>query len=200
MQLELEWLVGRTMQKCTQHTVVKGVLKIEKYFYSNYKSVYIHSPNIPTTPLRQWGFRQCSSFSWKKLRGKHCRHPITAMGVVDTFRQSRLLFQREFWSQFLEIRKDTEFICFSQQELLKNSYAEIYQILVSDWNSSWLWLMAIVNTKIYGEYLETQKVRKYCFYCQTFKQKPVFLPLFCGKALWSEFQSFVQKLWGLIFL
>ena len=31
------------MQKCTQHTVVKGVLKIEKYFYLYYKSVSIHS-------------------------------------------------------------------------------------------------------------------------------------------------------------
>ena len=50
----------------------------------------------------------------------------------------------------------------------------------------------------FTQYFETPKVRKYCFYCQTFKQKPVFLPLFCGKALWSEFPNFVQKLWGLI--
>jgi hypothetical protein len=41
--------------------------------------------NVSTTPLRQWGFRQCSPFSWTTLRGKHCRHPIAVMGVVDTF-------------------------------------------------------------------------------------------------------------------
>jgi hypothetical protein len=28
------------------------------------------------------------AFSWTKLRGKHCRHPIAVMGVVDTFGQS----------------------------------------------------------------------------------------------------------------
>ena len=42
-------------------------------------------PNVSTTPLRQWGFWQCLPFSWTTLRGKHCRHPIAIMGVVDTF-------------------------------------------------------------------------------------------------------------------
>ena len=42
-----------------------------------------YSPNVSTTPLRQWGFRQCLSFSWTSLRGKHCRHPIAVLGVVD---------------------------------------------------------------------------------------------------------------------
>ena len=31
------------------------------------------------------GFRQCLPFSWTTLRGKHCRHSIAIMGVVDTF-------------------------------------------------------------------------------------------------------------------
>ena len=39
----------------------------------------------PTIPLRQWGFRQCLTFSWTTLRGKHCWYPIAVMGVVDTF-------------------------------------------------------------------------------------------------------------------
>ena len=34
----------------------------------------ILSPNISTTPLRQWGFRQCLPFSWTTLGGKHCRN------------------------------------------------------------------------------------------------------------------------------
>ena len=33
-------------------------------------------PNVSTSPLRQWGFRQCLPFSWTTLRVKHCRHPI----------------------------------------------------------------------------------------------------------------------------
>ena len=49
---------------------------------------YCHSPNVSTTPLRQWGFRQCLPFSWTTLRGKRCWHPIAVMGVVDTFEQS----------------------------------------------------------------------------------------------------------------
>jgi hypothetical protein len=36
-------------------------------------------PTVSTTPLRQWGFRQCLPFSWTTLRGKHCRHPIAVM-------------------------------------------------------------------------------------------------------------------------
>ena len=46
-------------------------------------------PNVSTTPLRQWGFRQCLPFSWTKLRGKHCRHPIAI-----TFRQSNVTSPR----------------------------------------------------------------------------------------------------------
>ena len=47
-------------------------------------------PNVSTTPLRQWGIRQCLPFSWTTLRGKHCRHPIAVMGVVVTFGPSVL--------------------------------------------------------------------------------------------------------------
>ena len=42
-------------------------------------------PNVSTTPLRQWGLRQCLPFSWTTIRGKHCRHPIAVMVVVETF-------------------------------------------------------------------------------------------------------------------
>ena len=40
-------------------------------------------PNVSTIPLRHWGFQECLPFSWTTLRGKHCRHPIAVMGVVD---------------------------------------------------------------------------------------------------------------------
>ena len=30
-----------------------------------------HCPNVSTTPLRQWGFRQCLPFSWTTLS---CRY------------------------------------------------------------------------------------------------------------------------------
>ncbi len=49
-------------------------------------NIHKHGQNVSTTPLRQWGFRQCLPFSWTTLRGKHCWHPIAVMGVVDTFR------------------------------------------------------------------------------------------------------------------
>ena len=39
--------------------------------------------SLSTTTLRQWCFRQCLPFSWTKLIGKHCLHPIAIMGVVD---------------------------------------------------------------------------------------------------------------------
>ena len=42
-------------------------------------------PNVSTTPLRQWGFRQCLPFNWTTLRVKHYRHHIVVMGVVDMF-------------------------------------------------------------------------------------------------------------------
>ena len=31
------------------------------------------------------GFSAMFIFKWTTLRGKHCRHPIAVMGVVDTF-------------------------------------------------------------------------------------------------------------------
>ena len=43
------------------------------------------SQTVSTTPLRQWGFQKCLPFSWTTLKGKHCRHPVAIMGVVDTF-------------------------------------------------------------------------------------------------------------------
>ena len=54
-------------------------------YYNLYKLA--QCSNVPTTPLRQWGFWQCLPFSWTTLRGKHCRHLIAVMGVVDAFGQ-----------------------------------------------------------------------------------------------------------------
>ena len=51
----------------------------------------VHYSNVSTTPLWQWGFWQCLPFSWTTLRGKHCRHLIAVMGVVDTFGHRRFL-------------------------------------------------------------------------------------------------------------
>ena len=51
------------------------------------------SPKVSTTSLRQWGFRQCLPFSRTTLRGKHCRHPIAVMGVVDTYVQAKPAFK-----------------------------------------------------------------------------------------------------------
>ena len=53
-------------------------------FYLKFQ-FFLQGSNVSTTPLRQWDFRQCLLFSWTTLRGKHGRHPIAVMGVVDTF-------------------------------------------------------------------------------------------------------------------
>ena len=42
-----------------------------------------HCPNVSTTPLQQWGFRQCLPFSLTTLRGKHCQHPIAVMSYMN---------------------------------------------------------------------------------------------------------------------
>ena len=47
--------------------------------------------NISTTPLRQLDFLHCLPFSLTTLRGKHCRHPISIMWLVDTFKPSIML-------------------------------------------------------------------------------------------------------------
>ena len=36
-------------------------------------------------PITAIGFSAMLPFNWTTLRGKHCRHPIAVMGVVDTF-------------------------------------------------------------------------------------------------------------------
>ena len=60
-------------------------------------------PNVSTTPLRQWGFRQCLPFSWTTQRGKFCRHPIAIMGVVDTFRPDVACNLCIFWKIIVSI-------------------------------------------------------------------------------------------------
>ena len=50
--------------------------------HKNFK--YPLCPNVSTT-IWQWVFREPLPFRWTTLRGKHCRHPIVIMWVVDTF-------------------------------------------------------------------------------------------------------------------
>ena len=46
--------------------------------------------NVFTTPLRQWGFRQCLPLSWTTLRRKHCRHPIAILPRTTAFPRYRV--------------------------------------------------------------------------------------------------------------
>ena len=85
-----------------------------------YLVVTLASPNVSTTPLRQLGFRQCLPFSWTTLRGKHCRHPIAVMGVVDTFGPGLVLNKRD--THVLTIYELTQ-ICLGQ----RNSGAERHE-------------------------------------------------------------------------
>ena len=100
----LEWhmlILFLASMKCLHHflRIIFWVLKVNSQLLK--PSISIHSkpgttprknhgtrlcPNVSTTPLQQWGFRQCLPFSWTILGGKHCRHPIAVMEVVDTFK------------------------------------------------------------------------------------------------------------------
>ena len=53
--------------------------KYGSYYFIGIK-LKMYGPIVSTTPLRQ-----CLPFSCTTLRGKHCRHPIAVMGVVNTF-------------------------------------------------------------------------------------------------------------------
>ena len=75
------------------------------------------SPNVSTTPLRQWGFRQVLPLSWAPLRGKHCQHPIAIMGVVDTFRE--VTIRKDVSSWFLP-RQCTAVACLAVVTLIKD--------------------------------------------------------------------------------
>ena len=50
-----------------------------------HRTVVSDGLNVAKTSLLQWGFRQYLPFSLTTLGGKHCRHPIVVMGVVDMF-------------------------------------------------------------------------------------------------------------------
>ena len=54
--------------------------------YADFERIYeVRMLIVSTTPLWQWGFPQCLPVSWTTLKGKHCRHSIAIMAVVDTF-------------------------------------------------------------------------------------------------------------------
>ena len=80
--------------------------------------------NVSTTPLRQWGFWQRLPFSWTTLKGKHCRHSIAVMGVVDTFEP-----WQSSWGLWVENR--AEFFCFFQ--IFQN--CPIFQPFLNFWKS-----------------------------------------------------------------
>ena len=56
------------------------------FTFSHDLTVTTYCLNVSTTPLRQWGLRQCFPFSWTTLGCKHCQHPI-AFAFVHKFWQ-----------------------------------------------------------------------------------------------------------------
>ena len=69
-------------------SIIKNLIntKFCPYFGQVMFTIVCLCPNVSTTPLRQWGFQQCLPFSWTTPGGKHCRHPIAVIVVVDTFK------------------------------------------------------------------------------------------------------------------
>ena len=69
-------------------------------------STYNTMPERIYNPITAMGFSAMFTFQLDKLRGKHCRHPIAIMGVVDTFGQCRLTLivrRGELMLSFLKI-------------------------------------------------------------------------------------------------
>ena len=71
--------------RSVQFGPVYSMLDIGSKTYESLGNVLKQCPNIYATPLLQWSFWQCLSFSWTILRGKHCWHAIAVMEVVDSF-------------------------------------------------------------------------------------------------------------------
>ena len=83
---------------------IKKYLLDPRWFFCGFYSLFLRwcSPNVSTTPF-EWGFRQCLPFSWTKLRGRHCRHPIAVMGIVDTFGRRLLYYLYQSMIIFLPV-------------------------------------------------------------------------------------------------
>ena len=55
-------------------------------------------PKRTYNPITVMGFSAMFIYQLDILKGKHCRHPITVMGVVDTFQQCiTTALDKVFW-------------------------------------------------------------------------------------------------------
>ena len=77
---------------------------------------FTQCPNVSTTPLRQWGFRQCLPFSWTTLRGKHCRQKyfIIHTSGLDNLTTQLLYNPMQFFKTFSQALKSPDVICFDK--------------------------------------------------------------------------------------
>ena len=89
---QLGWAVWATSRLMIFVYALKNLPTYPVTLHQGYILFTYLSPNVSTTPFRQWGFRQCLPFRWTTLRGKNCRHPIAVMGVVDTFGHKELVW------------------------------------------------------------------------------------------------------------
>ena len=65
---------GKTKERKQYHKVSKA----KNHTLALKRRMKKFGPKWSTTPLWQWGFRQCLPFSFV-LRGKHCRRPIVSI-------------------------------------------------------------------------------------------------------------------------
>ena len=69
-------------------------------------------------PITAMGFWPCFPFSWTTLGGKHCRHPIAIMGVVDMFGLCHVRANISKSNVHHYLKLATKRICFQQYEYL----------------------------------------------------------------------------------
>ena len=64
---------------------VRAFKKSSAFVFVLYDPVVVCVPERIYNPSMAMGFLAMFNLHWITLRGKHCRHPIAVMGVVDTF-------------------------------------------------------------------------------------------------------------------
>jgi hypothetical protein len=90
----LKWMVPSvelpTICRISDHAAILKYFHQLQLMYIEPKNDHLEEigarPERIYNPITAMGFSAMFPFSWTTLRGKHCRHPIAVMGVVDTFR------------------------------------------------------------------------------------------------------------------
>ena len=115
---------------------IEKIVKGAYYLVSSYgflcQSCMAWTYLLSTTPLGQWGFRQCLPFSWTTLRSNYCRHPRNGTVMTNSI----------YWpiKQCLKMRIEIRVIW----QCLSLSFEETWEINIAkeEFSNTVLWVWA----------------------------------------------------------